>query len=276
MLITSRANEKVKQIKRLFRRREREETGLFFAEGFQLVSEAIQMGAGIESLIAAPELLGKEEMEFVERHRDIPSLQVTAQVLQSISPKDAHQGMAAVVRQRWERMEEVRPGQESCWVALDRIQHPGSLGTILRVSDAVGGAGVILVGDSTDPYDPTAVRASLGAVFSQRLVKASFEEFAAWKREHGAFVVGTSPAAATDYRAVSYPRPVVLLLGSERRGLSEEEQAVCDVVVRIPMVGRVDSHHVAVAAAVVLYEILHQRQAEAQEGIGRALTGRSR
>jgi len=145
-------------------------------------------------------------------------------------------------------------------VAVDQIRHPGSLGTILRIGDAVGGAGVVLIGDSSDPYDPTAVRASLGAIFSQRLVKASFEEFAAWTKRQGCFVVGTSPAAPVDYQAISYRPPTVLFLGSDRLGLSPEQQAICDVMVSIPMIGRCDSHHVAVATAVVLYELFNQRR----------------
>ena len=260
MLITSRANPHIKQIKRLFHRRERDETGLFFAEGFQLVSEAVAMGAEIETLIVARELLSGEQVQFLESRAAIPRLEVTAKVLNSISPKDGHQGIAAVVRQRWERLENVRLGDELCWVALDRIDHPGSLGTILRVSDSVGGRGVILIGESSDPYDPTAVRASLGAVFSQRLVRTTFDEFAAWKREQGAFVLGTSPEAGTDYQAVEYQPPLVVLMGS-RLGLPGEEQAICDMMVRIPMVGRVDSHHVAVAVALVLYEVFDQQRA---------------
>jgi TrmH family RNA methyltransferase len=98
----------------------------------------------------------------------------------------------------------------------------------------------------------------MGALFSQRLVKASFAEFAQWKREHGYTVVGTSGAAKTDYRQASYVSPLILLMGSERQGLSYEQQAICDLTVRIPMVGRSDSLNLAVATGIVLYEIFYQ------------------
>lgn len=263
MLITSRANANVKRIRRLFNRRERQRTGLFFAEGVRLVAEAIEMRADIQELILAPELLSKhaaEEVAIIQARTDIPLLQVTPEVFKSISPKDGQDGAAVVARQRWEDIEDLRLSSEICWVALHQIQHPGSLGTILRVCDAVGGAGLLLMGDSTDPYDPTAVRTSLGAIFSQRLVKTTFSEFAAWKRRHQYFVVGTSPTASTDYQAVCYQPPVVLLMGAERIGLSPEQQAVCDLMVRIPMVGRCESHHVGVATGIVLYEIFNQRR----------------
>ena len=259
MPITSRANPQIKQIKRLFHRRDREETGLFFAEGLQLISEAVAMGAEIETLLIARELLSAEQAAFIDSHPSIPRLEVTAEVLNSISPKDGHQGIAAVIRQRWALLSDVHLEDGAIWVALDRIAHPGSLGTILRVSDAVGGKGVILIGDSSDPYDPVAVRASLGAVFSQQLVRTTFEEFAAWKHERSAFVLGTSPQAEADYRQAQYGHPIVVLMGS-RLGLIGDERAVCDMMVRIPMAGRVDSHHVAVATALVLYEIYDQQR----------------
>lgn len=263
MPIHSRTNENVKRVRRLLTRRERDRTGLFLIEGARLVREALEVGAEIVELIAAPEALDAEARATAEALREqcrVPVLEVTREVLAAISPRHSQQGLAAVARQRWERLEQVGLGQETCWAALRGIDMPGSLGTILRISDAVGGAGAILMGSPTDPYDPAAVRASLGAVLSQRLVRAGLEEFAAWKRREGAYVVGTSPAGPQQYTDISYPRPVVVLAGSERVGLSPEEEAVCDAVVRIPMAGRVESHHVAVALAIVLYEAFGQQR----------------
>src|SRR6266567_2234252 len=98
----------------------------------------------------------------------------------------------------------------------------------------------------------------MGAVFSQRLAKASFAEFAQWEQRHQALLVGTSKAASLDYREAPYHIPLILLMGSERLGLSSEQQAICDLVVKIPMVGRSDSLNLAVATGIVLYEIFYQ------------------
>ena len=263
MLITSKSNPKIKDLRRLFNRRRRQRTGLFFTEGLQLLELAVQAHADITTLIVAPELLDDEraaKLASLQKQANLPSLEVTAEVLNTISPQDGHQGVAAVVRQRWHDLDDLHLSPESCWLALDEIKHPGSLGTILRTSDAAGAAGLILLGDCSDPYDPTAVRASLGAIFSQCVVKATFEDFAAWTKRQPCFVVGTSPAAPLDYQAVAYQSPTILFLGSDRRGLSPHQQAVCDTMVSIPMLGRCDSHHVAVAAAIILYEILRQRR----------------
>ncbi len=261
MLISSQANARVKQIRSLRHRQERERTGLFFIEGIRIVAEAVQMRAEIETLIVAPELLKSEFARGIvqqQREQGTPVLEVTAEVFKSLSVKEGPQGLGAVARQRWQRLDELRLEANDYMVALDAAQDPGNIGTILRTSDAVGSAGLILLGHSADPYDPAALRASMGALFAQRLVRASFAEFAAWKRQRGYSVVGTSGAASHDYRGVAYPRPLVLLMGSEREGLSEEQQALCDLMVKIPMVGRSDSLNLAVATGITLYEIFYQ------------------
>ena len=140
------------------------------------------------------------------------------------------------------------------------MQSPGNLGTILRCCDAVGCAGVILLGKATDPYDPACVRASMGALFTQRFVRCTPEEFMAWKQKHGCLLVGTSPHAGDDYQKATYPAPVVLFMGSERKGLPPEFQTLCDRMVRIPMIGSSDSLNLAMATSVLLYEVFNQRR----------------
>ncbi len=264
MIISSTANPKMKQIRALRQRKEREQRGLFFVEGIRIVAEAVQLGAPIETLVVADEVLASafaRELVAQQVAQGVACLHVSADVFQRLSYKDGPQGLAAVVRQQWHPLAAVQPADELCWVALDAVQDPGNLGTILRTSDAVGSAGIILVGDSTDPYDPAAVRASMGAIFAQRLVRASLAEFAAWKAQHGYTIIGAAGHAATDYQAVRYAAPLVLWMGSERQGLTDEQQALCDLLVRIPMVGRSDSLNVAVATAVLLYEVFNQRRA---------------
>ena len=265
MLIASLTNAKVKRIRAFLRRKEREQTGLFFVEGIRIVTEAAQTSARIDTLIVAPDLLKSDHaLAFVaaERGRGTPVLEVTREVFQSISAKEGPQGLGAVVQQHWQTLGDIDwPALGALgWVALDAAQDPGNIGTILRTCDAVGIAGLILLSNSADPYEPSAVRASMGAVFTQRLVRATWEEFANWKQQHHVPLVGTSGGAAQDYRAVAYPAPLVLLMGSEREGLSPAQQAACDLLVRIPMVGRSDSLNLAVATAIVLYEVFNQRR----------------
>lgn len=262
-MITSPANERIKNIRKLQDRKTRQESGLFLIEGLRVVAEAAEQGAQIETLITAPELLRSEfglHLVEAQRGRGTEVLEVGAEVFRRLSVKEGPQGLAAVVQQSWLPLEQVQLAEGRSWVALDSVADPGNLGTILRTLDASGGQGVILLDQSTDPYDPSAARASMGALFTQRLVRASFEAFADWKRKTAAWVVGTSDRARMDYHAYQYPPALVLFMGSERQGLSERHLALCDEVVSIPMLGAADSLNLAVATAVVLYEILNQRR----------------
>jgi RNA methyltransferase, TrmH family len=271
LLISSRNNPKVKAIRDLRHRKERERSGLFFVAGLRLVAAALELHAVVELLVVAPELLAdRAAYKMVEdRQRDLACLEVTAEVFESLvaNHKDAAHGIGVVVRQRWDSLEQISARDKRCWVALEAIHYPANLGSILRTCDAVGGAGAILLEHTTDPYDPASVRASVGAIFSQRLIRANVAEFAAWKRRRGALVVGTSPAAAVDYQAVAYQPPLILFMGSEPHGLSAESLALCDLVVTIPMVGHNDSLNLSVAASVMLYEIFNQRRAALEAGI---------
>jgi TrmH family RNA methyltransferase len=267
-IIFSRSNPAIKAIRALSSRKQRDSSGRFFVDGLHLVAAATQQQAEIESCVVAPELLTSafgRELARSLAHSGAPTLEVTADVFRSLAAKDHAQGIGIVARQRWQDLARVRPEAGQCWVALDTVQYPGNLGTILRTCDAVGGAGVILLGSTTDPYDPAAVRASMGAIFSQRLARASFDELTAWCRRHSVAVVGTSPSAQLDYQAVAYQPPLVLLMGSEPRGLSREQQALCDLTVNIPMVGHSDSLNLAVATGIMLYEVFNQRRGALSE-----------
>ncbi len=263
-MITSTSNPRIKLARKLQRdRKERQQSGLFYVEGLRIAGEAVEAGWEIDSWIVSPELLVSEfgqDLVELQRRQGAPILEVGGQVFKSMALKEGPQGIAALVRQRWLPLERVQLAGGSSWVALDAVADPGNLGTILRTLDGVGGAGIILLDQSTDPYDPATVRASMGAIFSQKLVKAPFPNFAEWKRATGAPLIGTSDRGAVDYQAAVYPQAVVLLMGSERHGLLEHHVAICDTIVRIPMVGRSDSLNLAVATAVVLYEIFNQHR----------------
>lgn len=263
-LITSRGNPALKRIRALRQRKERDRTGSFFAEGIRLVGEAVQLGAPVVQLVAAPGLLARHqfarELVASQRAAGMDCLLVSDDAFVSIAAKEHPQGLGAVIRQQWTPLAQADANAGLCWIALDAVQDPGNLGTILRTADAAGAAGVILLGHTTDPYDPTAVRASMGALFTRRLVRADWDELAAWVAAHGCHVVGTSDRAADDYTALAYERPTVLLMGSEREGLRPERHAIVERMARIPMIGRADSLNLAVATAIMVYEMFHQAQ----------------
>lgn len=256
-------NPQVKAIRQLRSRQEREQTGTYYIEGNRIVAQAVQTGAIIEQGVIAPDVIMSDQVwETVNSLKEagVPLLEMDSNSFSRISFKRNLHGIGAVVRPQVETLATISMENAFNWVALDHVGNPGNLGAILRTCDAVGCPGIIMLDDTVDPYHPAAVRASMGAVFSLRMVRASFTEFVSWKAEHHIPVVGTSDKAEASYREVAYPTPCILLMGSERIGLTDEKQAICDQVVRIPMVGTSDSLNLAVATSVVLYEIFHQYQ----------------
>ena len=261
MIITSFSNPKVKAIRKLEHKKYREAAGEFFIEGLRIVGEALQSGAPIQSLVIAPDLLVSEFGQSLTKHsavKDVEKIEVSTEIFEKIAHKAGPQGIGAIIRQNWGAMKTLTVENEDLWIALDEIADPGNLGTIMRTADAVGCKGLILLGSSTDPHDPTAVKASMGSIFSLSLIQTDWEKFQAWQVENNFNLIGTSDRAQTDYQAIQYQRPLVLLMGSERHGLPGEMIDACDALVRIPMVGRADSLNLAVATAVVLYEIVNQ------------------
>jgi TrmH family RNA methyltransferase len=161
-----------------------------------------------------------------------------------------------VFEQRWaDDLAVDRLGEDALWLALEAIRDPGNLGTIVRTADAVAAGGVILVGASCDPYSREAVRASMGSIFNVALVRMSLERLLSWAGAWKGDIVGTHLSGGQDFRAVRYRTPTLLVMGSEGPGLSPELAAVCTRLVKIPMAGRLDSLNLAVATALMLYEL---------------------
>jgi TrmH family RNA methyltransferase len=160
-VISSLSNPTIKHIRALRQRKTRGETGEFFVEGIRIVAEALELGAPIRYLVVAPDLLTGDfgrGLVNTAQQRGVRYVGVTAEVFASFSGKDGPQGLGAVVEQRWEPLSQIQLDKELCWVALDAAQDPGNIGTILRTCDAVGGAGLLLLGDSADPRLETAAR----------------------------------------------------------------------------------------------------------------------
>ena len=258
-LITSRTNPRIKHARALRQRKARQETGLFLIEGIRPVGEALEASVPVEAIYFAPDLLESPyARQLIESQaiRGVPCFATSAEVFETLADKENPQGILAVARQKSYSLADLSPGNFPWGVALVSPQDPGNVGTILRTIDAVGASGLLLLDTSVDPYHPASVRASMGALFWCPVVSAVFDDFAAWVQRHGYHIYGTSAHAERDYRHVSaFPRPLILLMGSERAGLTLEQAAVCQELIRLPMHGRSTSLNLAVAAGVLLYAI---------------------
>lgn len=266
-MITSTANPHIKAIRKLNDSKERSLTQTFLAEGLRVVGQAVDSQAEILELIYSDELLISDygqDLISTSLKNGKNVTQVSQAVFESIARKDKPQGIAAVISQKWGDLSEIHGIETGLWVALEAVQNPGNLGTILRTADAVGTKGLILLDHSTDPYDPAAVKASMGAIFTIPVFRSNVEGLRAFlNRNPSLLAFGTSDKADKDCFETIYPDPVLLLLGSEREGLSPEYQNLCRQMISIPMEGACDSLNLSIAAGVMLYQIYQQHRKKA-------------
>ena len=217
--VTSLTNPTVKAVRALHLRKEREETGLFLAEGLKLVGEALEIGHTPKILLYGPEaasipMLKRVADATVAAGGDV--VEVSRDILEKVSRRDNPQMVVAVFPQVFGDIADLKPETSRCWVALQAVRDPGNLGTIVRTADAAGCGGVILVGDCCDPYSVEAVRATMGSIFAVPLYKLAVEAFIAWRAAWPGSVVGTLLTATVDHRSADYRRPSLILMGNEQ------------------------------------------------------------
>lgn len=252
--VTSAANEAVKAIRALELKKNREESGLFVAEGARTVIEALELGAEIAAVAYLEAARDEPHIadiadEVAERGGLI--LEVNREALEKISKRDNPQTVIGVFRQRFVALPATLPERT---VVLEHVRDPGNLGTILRTADGLGAGLVVLVGECTDPYGLDAVRASMGSVFAMPIARADRDAFLAWRRQQTALFVGTHLKGAVDIRTVAWRTPSVVVMGNEQQGLTDALAEACDTLVKIPMAGRADSLNLAIATAITLFE----------------------
>jgi TrmH family RNA methyltransferase len=257
--VTSLANPLVKDIMALAQKKFRDQQNAFMAEGLKLVIDALDLGWSIKTLVFAKAARGNPAVEKVAARTVAAGgtvLEVSEKVLVAITRRDNPQMVVGVFSQRFLPLKDIRADNGDVWVALDRVRDPGNLGTVIRTVDAVGAKGVILIGETTDPFSVETVRATMGSIFAVPVVKATQEAFLAWRGGFSGLVGGTHLKGAVDYRSIDYSRgPVLLMMGNEQQGLPDSLAASCDRLLRIPQAGRADSLNLAVATGIMLFEI---------------------
>jgi TrmH family RNA methyltransferase len=259
--ITGFSNPLVKRVRALREKKHRRQEGLFLAEGLRILTEARAEGVLPEMLFHAGSthplalaLIGAMEQAGGE------VILTTPDILSKISGKDNPQAVVGVYRDRLTPLSALDRTGADIWIVVQAMRDPGNLGTILRTGDAVGAGGLIMVDDCVDPFSVEAVRASMGALFTQSISMARWDEFIAWLRSGPGQLIGTSLNTDTDYQAPRYESPAFLLVGNEAQGLPRAYEEQCDLLVKMPMMGRADSLNAAVATAVMAYELLNQKR----------------
>jgi TrmH family RNA methyltransferase len=256
--ISSRQNPKIKLARALRERKHRKKEGLYLVEGIRHVGELLDSEHPLEYLCFDPEQLTSEYgQSLIDRAESSGAavFEVAGEAFTALAEKSSPQGLIAVARQKTAALSELNSSNCPWALALVEPQDPGNIGTALRTMDAVGASGLILLDGGSDPWHPTAVRASMGTLFWHPVVQTDFDSFATWAQQNDFNVYGTSAKGTADYRETKYQQPAILLMGSERQGLTPAQTAACTSLVRIPMEGRGSSLNMAIATGIMLYEM---------------------
>ena len=247
MVITSTKNELIKELRSLRTRKGRKETGLHLIEGERLVFDAVNSGIAPAHVLVSE---GNEGIILRLAALNVSFTLVSESVLMSVADTENPQGIAAAVRTPDDTPPESYNG--GLIVALDRLQDPGNLGTILRTADAFGASGILLSEGCADPYSPKALRAAMGSTYHIPVWQGDIiKELERLRRSGFALVCGHLEG---EEALPKLPENRVLVIGNEANGVSEETAGLC-YLYRLPMKGRAESLNAAIAAAILIYKL---------------------
>ena len=261
--ITGFSNPLLKEVRSLREKKHRKRAGQFLAEGLRIMTEARDAGFLPEMIFR----IGGRDTHILEDALESDVLaaggdviETSADIMAKLSGKENSQAIVGVYRDHGTALSDIDRTSAPIWLVAQAMRDPGNLGTMLRTGDAVGAGGLILIDDCTDPFSVEAVRASMGAIFTQKIVQCRWEEFLPWLRGGLGQLVGTSLQTDIDYQACQYTTPCFILTGNEAQGLPQDYELACDALVKIPMYGKADSLNAAIATAVMAYEVRGQIQ----------------
>ncbi|MGF1487176.1 MAG: TrmH family RNA methyltransferase [Prochloraceae cyanobacterium] len=251
------------EIKRLrVDRAYRDSQGFFYIEGVRNFIRAADNNFKLSTIVFSEKLLTApiaRKLVRQLRRSGVKTINITPEEFRSISQTERASGIGAIAYQHWSKLHDINPNCDLCWVVLETVRSPGNLGTLIRTSEAVGGAGFIFIGKKVDPFDSRAVRPTMGSIFRQKFVRTNFASLTHWIRRHSCRVIGASAEGKTNFHQFKYPRSSLLFLGDERKGLTQQQRDLCQHLVRIPMVGEADSLNLAVAGSLLMYEIYRSK-----------------
>lgn len=261
-MITSPANKKVKEVRALFDKASlRAERGLFPIEGVRMFLEA--PAAEIEELYVSESFAARATGEVKEKTEALKAETVADNIFAKMSDTKTPQGVLALVRMHRKTLDEVLAEGASCFLAVESLQDPGNLGTMLRAGEGAGLSAILANRGTVDVYNPKLIRATMGSIF--RIPVVYVDDFtAALQRlkEAGVALYAAALQASVPYDSIDYPEKSAFLIGNEAAGLTAETIAAADRSIHIPMLGRVESLNAAVAASILLYERARQRRKE--------------
>jgi TrmH family RNA methyltransferase len=263
MRITSFQNEQIKNVVKLHKRRERDRQNKFVVEGYRAIHYALENDYPLHELYCCPELFfGKNEARLIDRAAatGVRVVEVAEGPFAKMALRDRPEGLLAIAPQRRRHLRAHLPVSSGFYLIAESVEKPANLGSLLRAADGAGANGVIVCDGYTDLFNPDVVRASVGTFFSLPTLESSSTEAVTWCRRYGIRILAATPHTERLYTAVNMCGPLAIVVGAEQYGLSPLWLEQADAQVKLPMFGQVNSLNVAVAAAILLYEVVRQRR----------------
>jgi len=265
-LITSPQNPRIKNLLRLQQKSaERREQGLTVIEGQRELTIAHGAGVTVPTLFVCPELAGESrlsELGTLFGGNQTQWFEVSKAVFEKVAYREGSDGVLALAQPPRHSLPQLPLPAAPLVVVLEAVEKPGNLGAILRTADAARATAVVVCDPRTDLYNPNAIRASIGCIFTVPTVATTRQELRAWCRQHGIRTYAAAlTAGAVPYTQCDFRGPTALVMGTEADGLSPELREACDQTIIIPMRGAIDSLNVSTATAILIFEALRQRVA---------------
>ena len=254
--ITSLQNPRVKQIVKLRDdKKQRQREGLMLVEGIDEISLAMEAGHTPRTILTAPELIRRQI-----RGASVETLTVSQAVFEKMSQRENPDGWLAIFPIPRVVLEDLKLGSPPLIIVAEAIEKPGNLGAILRTADAARVDAVLACDPRVDVYSPNVVRASRGTVFTIPVVETKSAQALIYLQQRGIHILAATPSAEVEYTRLDLRGPLAVAVGTEDQGLSSLWMDHADTRVKIPMMGKVNSLNVSIATALVVYEVVRQRQ----------------
>lgn len=258
-VITSKDNEIIKEIRKLKEKKYRDISGEYIIEGIKLIEEAINEGAKISKIVVCEDCVkdGSIEQNLLYEIAKYDCIYVSEKVFGVLTDVKTPQGILAIIKKKCN--EDEIDFKEDIIIALDGVQDPGNLGTILRTLDSAGLKQIILSKNSADPYNPKVVRSTMGAIFRINIIETEdFIKELTQMKKHKFKIVATSLEESESIYNIDYDKKVIVI-GNEANGVSKEVLDLADGKVKIPMLGKTESLNAAVATGIIVYEYVRRK-----------------
>lgn len=261
--ISSTTNPRVKRAAALRQGRHRRDEGRFPIDGVRELRRALEAGIEVSEFFFCPGEFSPDHVDLLERCKATGAelLSVTPAVLERLAYGDRQTGFVAIARAPVRGLNQIALPELPLVAVLEGVEKPGNVGAICRSGDAAGISALLLAGIVSDIWNPNAIRASQGTLFSMSLAAAEGADTYAWLRAKGLKIFAARVNGGMDYRRANFNQPCAVVLGSEAEGLSDLWRGDAIESIALPVVGIADSLNVSATAAVLFYEAIRQRAA---------------